>query len=77
MLTGVDVAVELAAQAQRLNCATLVVGRAEPAGGWQRWWPSAALTRELARHAPGLDIVEVARAESSRRLAHARPGRRT
>ncbi|WP_137860751.1 DUF4118 domain-containing protein [Variovorax sp. 3P27G3] len=77
VLTGVDVAVELAAQAQRLNCATLVVGRAEPAGGWQRWWPSAALTRELARHAPGLDIVEVARAESSRRLAHARPGRRT
>ncbi|MDQ0084653.1 two-component system sensor histidine kinase KdpD [Variovorax boronicumulans] len=75
VLTGVDVAVELAGQAQRLNCATLVVGRAEPAKGWLRWWPSAALTRELARHAPGLDIVEVARAESSRRIAHGRPGR--
>jgi two-component system sensor histidine kinase KdpD len=74
VLTGVDVAVELAGQAQRLNCATLVVGRAEPGRGWQRWWPSAVLTRELARHAPGLDIVEVARADTSRRLAQARPG---
>ncbi|MGO4396539.1 DUF4118 domain-containing protein, partial [Variovorax sp. M-6] len=76
VLTGVEVAQELAAQAQRLNCATLVVGRAEPARGWLRWWPQRALTRELARHAPGLDIVEVARAESSRRLVQAQPGRR-
>jgi two-component system sensor histidine kinase KdpD len=74
VLTGVDVAVELAGQAQRLNCATLVVGRAEPVHGWRRWWPSAVLTRELARHAPGIDIVEVARADTSRRLAQARPG---
>ncbi|SDD63395.1 two-component system, OmpR family, sensor histidine kinase KdpD [Variovorax sp. CF079] len=76
VLTGVDVAEELAAQAQRLNCATLVVGRAEPAQGWQRWWPQRVLTRELARHAPGIDIVEVARADSSRRIAQARPGGR-
>lgn len=76
VLTGVDVAEELAAQARRLNCATLVVGRAEPARGWRRWWASPVLTRELARHAPGVDIVEVARAESSRRLARARPGGR-
>jgi len=74
VLTGVDVAEELAAQAQRLNCATLVVGRAEAAEGWLRWWPQRALARELARHAPGVDIVEVARADSSRRIAHARPG---
>jgi two-component system sensor histidine kinase KdpD len=76
VLTGVDIAEELAAQAQRLNCATLVVGRADPERGWRRLWPQRALARELARHAPGIDIVEVARAESSRRIAEARPGRR-
>jgi two-component system sensor histidine kinase KdpD len=74
VLTGIDVAQELAVQAQRLNCATLVVGRAEPAQGWTRWWPSPGLTRHLARHAPAVDIVEVAPADSSRRLAHGRPG---
>jgi len=73
VLTGVDVARELAVQAQRLNCATLVVGRAESTRGWARWLPSAVLTRDLARLAPGIDIVEVARADSSRRLARARP----
>ncbi|RST50380.1 DUF4118 domain-containing protein [Variovorax sp. MHTC-1] len=76
VLTGVDVAEELAAQARRLNCATLVVGRAESARGWQRWWPQRVLTRELARHAPGIDIVEVARADSARRISHMRPGGR-
>ena len=74
VLTGSDVAQALAAQAQRLNCATLVIGRAEPAAGWQRWWPSRSLSRELARHAPALDIVEAARVESSRRLARNRVG---
>ena len=74
VLTGIDVAEQLAAQARRLNCATLVVGRSEPEQGWRRWWPQRVLTRELARHAPGIDIVEVARADSSRRIAHARPG---
>lgn len=72
VLTGVDVAEALAAQAQQLNCATLVVGRAEPARGWARWWPSPPLVRELARRAPTIDIVEVARADSSRRLANLR-----
>ncbi len=76
VLTGVDIAEELAAQAQRLNCATLVVGRSEPTTGWARWRPSRALTHELARLAPGVDIVEVARADSSRRLAQVRPGMR-
>lgn len=74
VLTGVDIAGELAAQAQRLNCATLVVGRPEPATGWARWRWSPELTHELARLAPAVDIVEVARAESSRRLAQVRPG---
>ncbi|OUL99213.1 DUF4118 domain-containing protein [Variovorax sp. JS1663] len=76
VLTGENVAEALAGQAQRLNCATLVVGRAEPPRGWRRWWPQQALARELARAAPGVDIVEAAHAESSRRIAHARPGRR-
>ncbi|WP_307691829.1 DUF4118 domain-containing protein [Variovorax ginsengisoli] len=68
VLTGADVAQALTAQAQRLNCATLVVGRAAPVAGWRRWWPSASLSRELARLEPALDIVETARSESSRHL---------
>lgn len=74
VLTGADVPQALVAQAQRLNCATLVVGRAAPVAGWRRWWPSASLTRELARLAPALDIVETARSESARRLSRVLPG---
>lgn len=75
VLTGVGIAEELAAQAQRLNCATLVVGRPERAAGWARWrWWAPGLTHELARLAAGVDIVEVARAESSRRLVQVRSG---
>lgn len=71
VLTGSDVAEQLAEQARRLNCATLVLGRAEPLTGWRRWWPARAqpLSRALAQLAPALDIMEVARAESSRRLS--------
>lgn len=72
VLTGVSIEKVLAAQAQRLNCATLVVGRAEPTQRWPGWWPSAALTRELGRQAPSTDIVEVARANSSRSLSYTR-----
>lgn len=73
VLTGADVAEQLAEQARRLNCATLVLGRAEPPAGWRRWWPGAAqpLSAALARHAPALDIMEVARADSARRLSRA------
>jgi len=69
VLTGANVADELVAQAQRLNCATLVVGRGPVAPGWRRWWPATDFTRELGRRATGLDIVEVARADSARRLS--------
>lgn len=71
VLTGSDVAEQLSEQARRLNCATLVMGRSEPASGWRRWWPAAAvpLPRALARRAPALDILEVGRADSARRLA--------
>ncbi|MDM0055743.1 DUF4118 domain-containing protein [Variovorax fucosicus] len=75
VLTGADIAQQLAAQAQRLNCATLVLGRPEPAAGWRGWWPQASLARALAQQAPALDIVEVGRAESSRRLSSAPLGR--
>ncbi|TPG24603.1 DUF4118 domain-containing protein [Variovorax guangxiensis] len=68
VLTGASVAEALIAQAQRLNCATLVVGRAAPVTGWRRWWPSTPLTRDLARLEPAIDIVETARADSTRRL---------
>jgi two-component system sensor histidine kinase KdpD len=71
VLTGSDVAEQLSEQARRLNCATLVLGRSEPASGWRRWWPAAAvpLPRALAQRAPALDILEVGRADSARRLS--------
>jgi len=71
VLTGSDVAEQLSEQARRLNCATLVMGRSEPASGWRRWWPAAAvpLPRALAQRAPALDILEVGRADSARRLS--------
>ncbi|RUR71357.1 DUF4118 domain-containing protein [Variovorax guangxiensis] len=73
VLTGSDVAEQLAEQARRLNCATLVLGRSQPETGWRRWLPARAvpLARALAQRAPALDIMEVAPAESSRRLSRA------
>jgi two-component system sensor histidine kinase KdpD len=66
VLAGSDAAVELVAQAQTLNCATLVVGRPRSLG-----WIGLGrtMTHRLALLAPTLDIVEVGRAESARRLA--------
>lgn len=69
VLSGDNVAQALAAQARRLNCATLVVGRAAPRAGWR-----TPLSRRLARLAPSLDIVETAQAHSTRRLARAIAG---
>lgn len=73
VLTDSDVAEQLAEQARRLNCATLVLGRSQPDTGWRRWWPAGAqpLSRALAQRAPTLDIMEVAPADSSRRLSRA------
>lgn len=74
VLAGSDVADELVVQAKRLNCATLVVGRpwlsAGRSGGswsWLRGGPT--ITRQLALRAPTMDIMEVGRADSARRLA--------
>ncbi|RYZ00925.1 MAG: DUF4118 domain-containing protein, partial [Comamonadaceae bacterium] len=68
VLAGRDAAAELAVHAQKLNCATVVVGR-PPARklAWLSWRPP--LARGLARLAPELDILEVGRAGSSRSLA--------
>ncbi len=66
VLAGSDAAVELVAQAQILNCATLVVGRPRSTG-WMVL--GRTMTRRLALLAPTLDIVEVGQAESARRLA--------
>ena len=66
VLTGHDAATALVAHAQELNCATLVVGR-PPARRLGGWLPT--MTRQLARLAPGLDILETGRADSARRLA--------
>ncbi|RSZ32226.1 MULTISPECIES: DUF4118 domain-containing protein [unclassified Variovorax] len=73
VLTGSDVAEQLAEQARRLNCATLVLGRSQPETGWRRWWPARPmpLSHALAQRAPALDIMEVAPADSSRRLSRA------
>ena len=66
VLAGSDAAQELVTQAQTLNCATLVVGRPRSAG---RIGAGRTMTRRLAHLAPTLDILEVGRAESARRLA--------
>ncbi|MDW5442473.1 DUF4118 domain-containing protein [Polaromonas sp. SM01] len=67
VLAGGDAAAELVAQAQLLNCATLVVGRPQ-LSGWSAWWSRRTMTRRLATLAPTLDIVEVGHADSARRL---------
>ena len=72
VLAASDVAVELVAQAQVLNCATLVVGRPALPGGLAPWG-ARTMTRRLALLAPTLDIVEVGHAQSTRRLAPAVP----
>jgi len=71
VLTGEQVAPALAAQAQRLNCATLVLGRSRSHRGWRRWlapW-RPTLARQVARAAPALDLISVAPAGSARRVA--------
>jgi len=84
VLTGSQVAPALAAEAQRLNCATVVLGRPSEPEGWRRWWPAALrtthathtkharhVTQQLARLSPTLDIVSAGTAGSSRRLPKA------
>ena len=70
VLAGSDAAVELVAQAQQLNCAMLIVGR-PGLPTWAVVGGGLTMTRRLATLAPTLDIVEVGRAESARRLAPA------
>ncbi|MEO6973345.1 MAG: DUF4118 domain-containing protein [Rhodoferax sp.] len=72
VLTGGDAVAELVRQAQTLNCATLVVGRPR-IPTWRTPWRLGppTMTRRLATLAPTLDIVEVAQADSARRLTRA------
>ena len=73
VLADGNAAQALVEQAQRMNCATLVVGRSR-----QTAWPllsglvaltgGPGMTRRLAQLAPTLDIVEVGRADGARRL---------
>lgn len=67
--TGQDIAAELAAQAQQLNCATLLVGRSAAPAWWRRWRQPLAL--RIAAAAPDLDLISVAHVDSTRRLARA------
>ncbi|MES2362360.1 MAG: DUF4118 domain-containing protein [Pseudomonadota bacterium] len=73
VLSGSDAAFELVGQAQLLNCATLVVGRPHLPGWASRTGllGGRSMTRRLAMLAPTLDIVEVGRADSARRLGSA------
>ncbi len=75
VLAGANAADALVAQAQLLNCATLVVGRPKVSAGWARlkFWNGHTMTRQLALRSPTLDIVEVGHADSTRRLARATP----
>lgn len=68
VLTGADPAAALVAHAQELNCAILVMGRPERRHGWARWG-GRTMTRRVADLAPGMDLVEVGRSESVRRLS--------
>ncbi|MGZ5846548.1 MAG: DUF4118 domain-containing protein, partial [Ramlibacter sp.] len=68
VLAGNAADAELAAHAQQLNCATLVVGRPRPAL-LPLGLAGHSMTRRLAARAPSLDIVEVGRRESVRRLS--------
>ena len=72
VLAASDAAAELVAQAQTLNCATLVVGR-PGLPGWKNGWGGRTMTRRLALLAPAVDIVEVGHAQSARRLTPAVP----
>lgn len=71
VLSDEHVARALALQAQRLNCAMLMLGRSQARGRGGRWlgswWPR--LARQLARIAPALDIISVAASGSARCLA--------
>ncbi len=69
VLAGSDAAAELVAQAQRLNCATLVVGRPHLSVWSTLWSGRRSMTRRLATLAPGLNMLEVGHAESTRRFA--------
>lgn len=69
---GQNIAAELAAQARRLNCATLVLGRSTHARHGLRAWWRPRLAQLIARQSPALDLLSVARSDSSRRLAHTR-----
>ncbi|MFC6282381.1 MULTISPECIES: DUF4118 domain-containing protein [Polaromonas] len=73
VLSGSDAAMELVAQAQLQNCATLVVGRPHLPGwaGRLGLLGGRTMTRRLAALAPTLDIVEAGRADSARRLGSA------
>lgn len=71
VLTGERMAPVLAAHAQRLNCATLVLGRDAGRTGWKRSLRigHASLTRQVVRAAPALDLISVASIDRIRRLS--------
>ncbi|MGR4870546.1 DUF4118 domain-containing protein [Variovorax sp. LARHSF232] len=72
VLTGDNVAQSLAGEAQRLNCATVVLGRPGERQAWHRGWTFApGIASQLARLSPTLDIVTTGTAGSSRRLPRA------
>jgi two-component system sensor histidine kinase KdpD len=73
VLSGSDVAQTLAAEAQRLNCAIVVLGQPDAGLSWRRvslgLIARGGVARALARCAPALDVVSVGEAPSARRLS--------
>ncbi|MDR0479546.1 MAG: universal stress protein, partial [Burkholderiaceae bacterium] len=72
VLSGSNVARTLAAEAQRLNCAIVVLGRPNTGPFWRRAGlglsVQSGVARALARCAPALDVVSVGEAPSARYL---------
>jgi len=70
VVTGNDIALEIHYHAQKLNCATILLGR--PRNSRLKFLSRIVrptLTRQLANLAPELDIIEVSSPKNSRRLS--------
>jgi two-component system sensor histidine kinase KdpD len=69
VLTGNDIATALLEQARTLNCATLVLGRPSVRRGDRfRLAFRPTLTRQIAKLAPEIDIVEIGATDAVRRI---------
>ncbi|MGM9516760.1 DUF4118 domain-containing protein [Roseateles sp. DB2] len=66
VLSAQSIAQALQRHARQHNLSTLVLGRAQPPKGWQRWLGRQTLARALEAMSPDLDVLTVARRTPSR-----------